>query len=87
MTDYEILNGDLEAMVTDVPHFTANLANASALLYDTLDRINWAGFYLFEEDKLVLGPLGTGSKRSWKISSVVYGSVQTWIPGTHNYAV
>lgn len=56
MTDYEILNGDLEAMVTDVPHFTANLANASALLYDTLDRINWAGFYLFEEDKLVLGP-------------------------------
>lgn len=32
------------------------LSNASALLFDTLERINWAGFYLFTNDALWLGP-------------------------------
>ena len=31
-------------------------ANASALLYDALDDLNWAGFYWMEDGKLVLGP-------------------------------
>ena len=34
----------------------ANLANVSALIFTTLEDINWAGFYLLEGDKLVLGP-------------------------------
>ena len=46
----------LAALVSGVPHRTANLANASALLYNSLDRLNWAGFYLAEDGKLVLGP-------------------------------
>lgn len=56
MTDYTILNEDLKAMVTDVPCVISNLANASALLYQTLSDINWAGFYLMEGGRLVLGP-------------------------------
>ena len=56
MTDYELLNQQLEAMVEGIPHKIANLANASALLYDTLENLNWAGFYLMEQGKLVLGP-------------------------------
>ena len=56
MTDYELLNAQLAEMVRDVPHRTANLANASALLYDALQDLNWAGFYLMENGKLVLGP-------------------------------
>jgi len=56
MTDYELLNRQLEAMVEGIPHKIANLANASALLYDTLENLNWAGFYLMEQGKLVLGP-------------------------------
>lgn len=56
MTDYTILNEDLKAMVTDVPCVISNLANASALLYQTLTDINWAGFYLMEGGRLVLGP-------------------------------
>ena len=56
MTDYRILCAQLRALVGGVPHPTANLANASALLYTSLDRLNWAGFYLMEQDKLVLGP-------------------------------
>lgn len=34
----------------------ANLANISSLLYQTMENINWAGFYLLREDELVLGP-------------------------------
>jgi len=56
MTDYVLLNQQLSAMVEDVPHRIANLANASALLYDTLENLNWAGFYLMEGELLVLGP-------------------------------
>lgn len=53
---YENLNLQLEGLVLSVPHRIANLANASALLYEQLEDINWAGFYLMEEGILVLGP-------------------------------
>ena len=56
MTDYSTLNRQLSALVRGVPHRIANLANAAALLYHTLDGLNWAGFYLLEGDTLVLGP-------------------------------
>lgn len=56
MTDYRTLNAQLSALVGGVPHRLANLANAAALLYHTLDGLNWAGFYLLEGGTLVLGP-------------------------------
>ena len=56
MTDYTELNARLEALIGGVRHPVANLANAAALLWDTLENINWAGFYLTEGGKLVLGP-------------------------------
>ena len=56
MTDYAALNAQLQSLIAGVPHKIANLANASALLYQTLDRLNWAGFYLREGETLVLGP-------------------------------
>ncbi len=56
MTDYGTLNARLSSLIKGVPHPTANLANAAALLYHTLDGLNWAGFYLLEGDTLVLGP-------------------------------
>ena len=55
-TDYQLLNEQLDSLTAGVPHLTANLANASALLWQEMDGINWAGFYLAEEDLLVLGP-------------------------------
>ena len=55
-TDYEIMLRQAEELVDGIPHFIANLANISALLYNTLEDINWAGFYLREGNKLVLGP-------------------------------
>jgi L-methionine (R)-S-oxide reductase len=36
--------------------FIANAANTSALLFDALPDINWAGFYLLREGELVVGP-------------------------------
>ena len=56
MTGYPELNRQLAALVQGVPHRTANLANAAALLYHTLPGLNWAGFYLMEGGRLVLGP-------------------------------
>ncbi len=54
--DYPALLEQLKALVEGVPHRIANLANASALLYEGLPELNWAGFYLLEGEKLVLGP-------------------------------
>lgn len=56
MTDYGELNRQLSGLIRGVPHRTANLANAAALLYHTLEGLNWAGFYLMENGVLVLGP-------------------------------
>ena len=54
--NFEMLAKELEALTRDIPYETANLANASALLWQTLPDINWAGFYKMTDGKLVLGP-------------------------------
>lgn len=54
--DYTFLCEQLAALTRGVQHPIANLANASALLWQELENINWAGFYLMEQGKLVLGP-------------------------------
>ena len=54
--DYSLLYQNLAAITDGVPYETANLANASALLWEYLPDINWAGFYKFEDGKLILGP-------------------------------
>lgn len=56
MMDYRTLNAQLSALISGVPHRITNLSNAAALLYHTLDGLNWAGFYLLEGDALVLDP-------------------------------
>lgn len=54
--NYEMMIKQLSALTEGVPYETANLANASALLWQELDRINWAGFYKMCDGQLVLGP-------------------------------
>lgn len=53
---YRGLTQQLSALIDGVPHQVANLANAAALLYHSLEQVNWAGFYLLEGEQLVLGP-------------------------------
>ena len=55
-TDYKLMKAQLEALIRDVPYETANFANASALIWQGLADINWAGFYLMCDGMLVLGP-------------------------------
>ena len=56
MTDYQSLCNNLALITKGVPYETANLANASALLWEYLPDLNWAGFYKMTDGKLVLGP-------------------------------
>ena len=56
MTDYVSMCAQLAALIDGIPYETANLANASALLWQELKDINWAGFYKMMDGKLVLGP-------------------------------
>lgn len=53
---YEELCLQLEGLLQDVPYLLANLANTSALLNQAMPDINWVGFYLMQNGKLVLGP-------------------------------
>lgn len=53
---YQLLLNQLKALLDGEEDQIANLSNASALLNQFLDNINWVGFYLMKEDQLVLGP-------------------------------
>lgn len=52
---YADLNRDFKALMAGETSL-ATLANTSALLFERLSDVNWAGFYLTEGETLVLGP-------------------------------
>jgi L-methionine (R)-S-oxide reductase len=55
--NYELVKKQLQALLHGETNQIANLSNTSALLNQFLDRINWVGFYLMDENnELVLGP-------------------------------
>ena len=56
MPNYDSIIQQLTALTDGVPYEVANLANASALLWQELPDINWAGFYKMTGGALVLGP-------------------------------
>lgn len=53
---YNMLGKQLDALLSGESNVMANLSNASALLNQFFDRINWVGFYMMDEGELVLGP-------------------------------
>ena len=55
-TNYEMVAKQAAALVEDIPYEVANLANVSALLWQEMEDINWAGFYKMTDGALVLGP-------------------------------
>ena len=56
MVNYDLVCRQLAALTEGIPYEVANLANASALLWQELPDINWVGFYKMEDGALVLGP-------------------------------
>lgn len=55
-TNYKLLNEQLKNIIDGVEDNISNLSNASALLFEELEDINWAGFYLVKNNDLYLGP-------------------------------
>lgn len=53
---YDTLAKQLDALLTGEKDRIANLSNASALLNQFLSNINWVGFYIMQDNELVLGP-------------------------------
>lgn len=53
---YATLLAQLESLIEGEDDRISNLANASALLMESLEELNWAGFYLMKEGHLQLGP-------------------------------
>ncbi|WP_400242806.1 GAF domain-containing protein [Niallia sp. JL1B1071] len=53
---YQLVEKQLRALLEGEHNTIANLSNASALLNQFLEKTNWVGFYLVEDNELVLGP-------------------------------
>ena len=53
---YSLLQQQLSGLLAGESDTIANLSNASALLNEALEHINWVGFYLMKGGQLVLGP-------------------------------
>lgn len=54
--DYRLLKDQAAGLVENVDNWISNLANLAALLYQEMPQINWAGFYIRNENRLELGP-------------------------------
>lgn len=53
---YATINAQVQALIADESDMIANMANIAAVLFNSLEQVNWAGFYLYKEEQLVLGP-------------------------------
>ncbi len=56
LEQYAVLHVQLRALIAGETDWLANCANSTALLFAMLPDLNWAGFYLYKEEMLVLGP-------------------------------
>ena len=54
--NYNELTSEIKALIENVPNPITNYANVSAAIFQALPNINWVGFYLLEDDHLLLGP-------------------------------
>ncbi|PTI82621.1 Free methionine-(R)-sulfoxide reductase [Staphylococcus xylosus] len=55
-TNYNLLEKQVYSLIEDESNLIAILSNVSALLNDSLDQVNWVGFYLIDNNELILGP-------------------------------
>jgi len=56
MSNYNIMIRQMEGLIESSRNYIPVLSNLSALIYDSLKDLNWAGFYLVKDDALLLGP-------------------------------
>lgn len=56
LEEYELLLKQVNILINNESDVIANMANVSALLFESLDDVNWVGFYRVISEELVLGP-------------------------------
>ena len=56
MTDYKLIIQQTEALAQASSDMIPVMANVSALIFHSMENINWAGFYLVKDGELLLGP-------------------------------
>jgi GAF domain-containing protein len=56
IADYQLLVKQAQALLSSETDYIANAANLSALVFNQLSELNWAGFYFVRDEELVLGP-------------------------------
>jgi GAF domain-containing protein len=56
ITDYDLLINQLKSLAQTEQNYVSMMANASALLMEAMEQVNWAGFYLVREGCLKVGP-------------------------------
>ena len=54
--DYDLMRRQAEALAEDSADWVPLMANVSALIYDSMPGLNWAGFYVVKDGVLLLGP-------------------------------
>ncbi|HIT34974.1 MAG TPA: GAF domain-containing protein [Candidatus Faecousia intestinigallinarum] len=90
-TDYSLLCRQMAALLSGVENEISNLANASALLWQALPDINWAGFYLMRNGQLELGPFqGKPACTVIAMGKGVCGTAAEkrealWVPNVHAF--
>jgi len=52
----EVLLKSAEALFKESKNNTSLLANASAFIMHTIENLNWVGFYIYEDNALIVGP-------------------------------
>jgi GAF domain-containing protein len=53
---YRLLSAQLNALLAKEENLISNLSNFTAAINETFDKVSWVGFYLFDGEKLYLGP-------------------------------
>jgi GAF domain-containing protein len=56
VSQYKELVSQVSAITAGETDNIANMANISAILFNGMSGVNWAGFYIYKDEQLVLGP-------------------------------
>ena len=56
MNDYKLINETMKGIVANCKYPVSVMANGAAILFNELTDLNWAGFYIMQDGKLILGP-------------------------------
>ncbi len=89
--NYTFIVNQAKSLTENEKDFIANCSNLSSLIFNNIKELNWAGFYLFKENKLILGPFqGLTATTKIEIGKGVCGSAardkKTYIvPDVHKF--